>query len=190
MCLVSHWNKSLTFTTTSFAPFFSGRFLCIRPGGGLRPTTTSGVADFLNSTGFDFCGAFANDWPEVWLWEGWWSGSGDLRIGFGFGTLKIIGCTGDTDGAGAPPKGLSSKRCFLSKWNHCIYILTKTETFDVVQMSLDMLPCWVDPLLFKFSNLWFHLQKLCEGRNVVKIALLNRQSNLKMFLICCCHIQG
>ena len=108
MCLVSHWNIIFTFTTTSFAPFFWGRFLWITPGDGLRPTTTSGVADFLCWTGFAFCGAF--DWPELWLGEGWWSGSGDLRIGFGFGTLKIIGCTGATDGAGSLLKGLSSKR--------------------------------------------------------------------------------
>ena len=38
-------------------------------------------------------------------------------------------------------------------------LLTKTETLDVVQMSHDMLPRWIDPLLFQIGNLGFHLQK-------------------------------
>ena len=38
-------------------------------------------------------------------------------------------------------------------------LLTKTETLDVVQMSHDVLPRWIDPLLFQIGNLGFHLQK-------------------------------
>ena len=38
-------------------------------------------------------------------------------------------------------------------------LLTKTETLDVVQMRHDVLPRWIDPLLFQIGNLGFHLQK-------------------------------
>ena len=36
-------------------------------------------------------------------------------------------------------------------------LLTKTEGSDVVQMGHDMLPRWVDSLLFQVGNFGFHL---------------------------------
>ena len=60
-------------------------------------------------------------------------------------------------------------------------LLTKTETLDVVQMSHDVLPRWIDPLLFQIGNLGFHLQKNHERLMGIKYLLLMRQMKTNLF---------
>ena len=141
----SHWTGIFTFTTTSFAPFFSGRFLWITPCAGLRPTTTSGVADFLSWTGSV---GIVGDFLRVvgdWCW-----GSGDLRIGFGFGTLKIIGCTGATVWRGALPKGLSSERYRYE--NEFIGIILYSRRLKLLILFRWVLTCSLVGLIPFFSS--------------------------------------